>query len=29
YQYIELNNKGDRKDNVLVDGPYVGASLRF
>ncbi|MRT41171.1 porin [Enterobacteriaceae bacterium RIT702] len=29
YQYIELNNKGGRKDNVLVDGPYVGASLRF
>ncbi|MEH6399654.1 MAG: porin [Pantoea sp.] len=29
YQYIELNNKDGRKDNVLVDGPYVGASLRF
>ncbi|HBV90090.1 MAG TPA: porin, partial [Pantoea sp.] len=24
-----LNNKDGRKDNVLVDGPYVGASLRF
>lgn len=29
YQYTELNNKGSRKDNVLMDGPYVGASLRF
>lgn len=29
YQYIELNNQGSRKDNVLVDGPYVAASLRF
>ena len=29
YQYIELNNKDGRKDNVIADGPYVGASLRF
>lgn len=29
YKYAELNNKGDRKDNVLADGPYMGASLRF
>ncbi|WP_017347313.1 YfaZ family outer membrane protein [Pantoea sp. A4] len=29
YQYAELDNKGSRKDNVLVDGPYVGASVRF
>ena len=29
YKYAELNNKGDRKDNVLADGPYIGASLRF
>ncbi|MDR7342937.1 opacity protein-like surface antigen [Pantoea alhagi] len=29
YKYAELNNKGSRKDNVLADGPYIGASLRF
>jgi opacity protein-like surface antigen len=29
YQYVELDNKDGRKDNVLIDGPYVGASLRF
>lgn len=29
YQYRELKNKDGRKDNVLADGPYVGAALHF
>ncbi|AXF77943.1 YfaZ family protein [Erwinia tracheiphila] len=29
YQYMALNGKNGRKDNVLADGPYVGASLHF
>lgn len=28
YQYVTLNNKND-KDNVLIDGPYVSASVNF
>ncbi len=29
YQYAELNNKGNDKNNVLVDGPYISASVNF
>lgn len=29
YQYVGLNNTGNNKDNVLVDGPYLSASVSF
>lgn len=29
YKYLSMDGKNGRKDNVLADGPYVGASLRF
>ncbi|KOC88605.1 YfaZ family outer membrane protein [Winslowiella iniecta] len=29
YKYLAMDGKNGRKDNVLADGPYVGASLRF
>lgn len=29
YQYMALNNRDGRKDNVIADGPYIGASLHF
>jgi len=29
YQYLAMNGKNGRKDNVIADGPYVGASLHF
>ncbi|QKJ87746.1 hypothetical protein PMPD1_2809 [Paramixta manurensis] len=29
YKYMALNNKDGHKDNVLSDGPYIGASVRF
>lgn len=29
YKYMALNGKDGRKDNVVADGPYVGAALHF
>ena len=29
YQYLAMNGKDGRKDNVIADGPYVGASVHF
>lgn len=29
YRYIEMAGKGGHRDNVLADGPYLGASLDF
>lgn len=29
YQYVALNNKNSNPDNVLVDGPYISASVNF
>lgn len=29
YKYLAMDGKDGHKDNVLADGPYVGASLRF
>lgn len=29
YRYVKLDNKGNQPNNVLVDGPYLGASLHF
>ncbi|BCQ42460.1 membrane protein (plasmid) [Erwinia rhapontici] len=29
YKYVAINGKDGRKDNVLADGPYIGASLHF
>lgn len=29
YQYVGLNNTNGKKDNVLVDGPYLSASVSF
>jgi len=29
YKYLAMDGKNGRKDNVLANGPYMGASLRF
>ncbi|MBV4368473.1 YfaZ family outer membrane protein [Erwinia sp. BNK-24-b] len=29
YQYMTMDGKDGRKDNVVADGPYVGASVHF
>ncbi|WP_241199775.1 YfaZ family outer membrane protein, partial [Erwinia billingiae] len=29
YKYMTMNGKDGRKDNVIADGPYVGASVHF
>lgn len=29
YKYMTMNGKDGRKDNVIADGPYVGAALHF
>jgi len=29
YKYMTMNGKDGRKDNVVADGPYVGAALHF
>ncbi|PKH25736.1 porin [Enterobacterales bacterium CwR94] len=29
YKYMAMNGKDGRKDNVVADGPYVGASVHF
>lgn len=29
YKYMSLNGKDGRKDNVVANGPYVGAALHF
>jgi hypothetical protein len=29
YKYMSMNGKDGRKDNVIADGPYVGASVHF
>ncbi len=29
YQYMTMNGKDGHKDNVIADGPFVGASLHF
>ncbi|OON41688.1 porin [Izhakiella australiensis] len=29
YQYLVLNGEHNNKNNVLADGPYIGASLHF
>lgn len=29
YKYMTMNGKGSRKDNVIADGPYIGASVHF
>ncbi len=29
YKYMTMNGKDGRKDNVIADGPYIGAALHF
>ncbi|MGK9174613.1 YfaZ family protein [Yokenella regensburgei] len=29
YKYVAINGKEGHKDNVLSDGPYIGASIHF